>query len=478
MYFGGTDGFNSFYPDRLKDNLNQNKPKIVITGLKIFNNTITTNELFNRRVVLSNDITETKELVLTHDENFFTFEFIALDFTAPEKNKYAYQMEGFDEHWIDCNTKLEANYTNLDPGEYNFRVKASNNDGIWNEEGTSIKVIILPPWWGTWWFRGLVLIVFALTLVIGYYYRIRSFKHHEMRLKQKVAQKTYELRQMNSVLIKQAEELNETNSLLEERQKQIEGQSDELSAQKEELIKVNEELQELNATKDKFFSIIAHDIKNPFSAIMGFTSLLEENYNEWTDDMKLEIINLVHQSSKNLYQLLENLLQWSRSQRGIIEFNPENIDLNVLINNVTSLMNGTAEAKNIDFKVALARNAVAVQADKQMLDTILRNLIGNSVKFTNNGGLVQIISEANYEHVKIHIVDNGIGMDKHVRENLFKIGSTNTSAGTENEIGTGLGLILVKEFVERHGGTIEVESELGKGSRFNFTLPLAKDKMT
>lgn len=473
MFFGGPDGFNSFYPDALRGNQNINKPKVIITGLKIFNTEVVTNEKFNDRMVLANAISEINELVLTHEENFFSFEFIALDYTTPEKNRYAYKMEGFDHEWVECGTKREANYTNLDPGEYTFRVKASNNDGVWNEEGSALKVIILPPWWETWWFRSVMALSVLMFLVAAYYVRISRFRRHEILLKKMVTQKTYELRQMNSVLIKQAEELNKTNSLLEERQRLIEGQSQELSKQKEELIKMNNELHELNATKDKFFSIIAHDIKNPFSAIMGFSALLEENYREWNDEMKMEVINLVHVSTKNLYQLLENLLQWSRSQRGTIEFKPQRIELKELIHNVTGLMNGTAEAKNIDLEIMLAENAVAVNADRQMLDTILRNLIGNSVKFTNNGGKVQVISEAINDFVKIHVVDNGVGMNDDVKKNLFRIDTNFTLPGTDNEIGTGLGLILVKEFVEKHGGTIDVESEPGKGSRFHFTLPAA-----
>jgi signal transduction histidine kinase/streptogramin lyase len=473
MYFGGPDGFNSFYPSRLKANLNPNKPNVFITGFKIFNTLIRPNEMFDGRVVLTSAITEAKEVVLQHDENFFSFEFIALDFTTPEKNKYAYRLEGFDQNWIECGTKREASYTNLDPGEYTFRVKASNNDGIWNEEGTSFKLILLPPWWGTWWFRAIMAFLITGFFVVMHYLRVARFRKHEAQLKKMVAQKTYELRQMNSVLIQQAEELNLTNTLLEERQKQIEGQREELSLQKDELVKMNHELHELNATKDKFFSIIAHDIKNPFTAIMGFTALLEENYDEWTDDMKREVVNLVHVSSKNLYQLLENLLQWSRAQRGTIEFNPEKIELKSMIKEVTGLMNGTAEAKNIDFEMQLAENAVAVQADRQMVNTILRNLIGNGVKFTNNGGKVRIISEAINELVKIHVVDNGIGMTSEVKDNLFRIDINYSMPGTNNEIGTGLGLILVKEFVEKHGGTIDVESEPGKGSAFHFTLPAA-----
>ncbi|HAH23859.1 MAG TPA: hypothetical protein DCL77_08890 [Prolixibacteraceae bacterium] len=474
MFFGGPDGFNSFYPNRINYNQNQNKPPVVITGLKIFNNPVEINEQFNKRTLLTKAINESKELVLTHNENFFTFEFAALDYTTPEKNNYAYKMEGFDKEWVQCGTKVEANYTNLDPGEYTLRVKASNNDGIWNEQGTSIKVIILPPWWETWWFRLIMGLSVIIILTSIYYERIRQYKNQKVLLEKLVAQKTAELQHMNTVLVKQAEELNQTNALLEERQEQIELQSEELLAQKESLITMNNELHDLNITKDKFFSIIAHDIKNPFNAILGFTSLLEENYKVWTDEMKLEIIGLVHTSSKNLFQLLDNLLQWSRSQRGIIEFNPKRTDLNALLSNVIELMKVTAESKNIQLELNLPENELNVYADWQMLDTILRNIIGNALKFTHTEGMVEVMAETIDDFVLLKIVDNGVGMKNEVKDKLFRIDANYTSPGTQNEVGTGLGLILVKEFVEKHGGMIGVESEVGKGSTFYFTIPLAK----
>ena len=474
MFFGGPDGFNSFYPDRIKYNQNKNIPPVVITGLRIFNSPVKIDQQFNKRILLPNAINETSELVLTHSENFFTFEFIALDYTTPEKNKYAYKMEGFDKDWVQCGTKRETNYTNLNAGEYIFRIKASNNDGVWNETGTSIKVIILPQWWATWWFRLLMGFTAIIILTSVYYLRIRQFENQKILLKKLVAQKTSELQNMNSMLVKQANELNQTNSLLEVRQGQIEEQSDELFAQKESLVKMNNKLHDLNATKDKFFSIIAHDIKNPFNAILGFTSLLEENFAEWTDEMKLEIINLVHVSSKNLYQLLENLLQWSRSQSGSIEFNPENIEFKRLIDGVINLMKSTAEKKNIELIVSLPKNELTIVGDRQMLDTILRNLIGNALKFTNTGGKVQVITEVSDGFVILKIIDNGVGMKNAVIGNLFRIDANYTSPGTNNEIGTGLGLILVKEFVEKHGGDIRVDSIVGEGSTFYFTIPLAK----
>jgi len=474
MFFCGPDGFNSFYPEQIIHGQNNNKPSVVITGLKIFNKAVKINEQINNRVLLDTDISETSELVLSYHENYFTFEFIALDYTAPEKNNYAYRMEGIDADWVQCGTKREANYTNLDPGEYKFRVKASNNDGVWNEEGALIRIVILPPWWETWWFRLIAGLVIISVLLYIYYSRVQYFKDQKLLLEKLVAKKTSELQQMNTMLVKQAEELNKTNSLLEERQEQIEEQSEELLAQKESLVTMNKELNDLNATKDKFFSIIAHDIKNPFNAVLGFTELLMENFNEWDNERKLETIDLVHTSSKNLNQLLDNLLQWSRSQSGALKFKPHKIELKEIFNDSILLFRETAEAKNIQLDISTIEENLAVYADRNMLDTILRNLISNALKFTRPGGKVHLISERNSEFAIIKVTDNGVGISAKVRERLFRIDKHNSTYGTQNETGTGLGLILVKEFVTKHGGEIGVESIESKGSTFYFTIPILK----
>ena len=475
MFFGGPGGFNSFYPERIINGQNQNKPPVVITGLKIFNKPVKINEQFNGRVLLPDNIGETNELQLTYRENYFTFEFIALDFTAPEKNSYAYMMEGFDKEWVQSGTKREANYTNLDPGEYTFRVKASNNDGVWNEEGTSIKIIILPPWWETWWFRIIAVLLVIFIIGSGFYSRIQYFKNQKVLLEKLVAQKTSELQKMNAILTNQAEELNQTNSLLEVRQEQIEEQREELLAQKDSLQKMNIELHDLNATKDKFFSIIAHDIRNPFNAVLGFTDLLEENFKEWDDERKLEVVNLINTSAKNLYELLNNLLQWSRSQSGVIEFKPQKIALMDTFTNVIGLFRETADAKNIELDFTSPDKELLVNADKNMLDAIMRNLISNALKFTNTGGKVHVFADANKEFAIVKVTDNGVGLTPEIQEQLFRIDTHTSTYGTQNESGSGLGLILVREFVAKHGGKIGVESIKGKGSTFHFTLPLMEN---
>lgn len=243
-----------------------------------------------------------------------------------------------------------------------------------------------------------------------------------------------------------------------------------------ELQTMNIELNELNDTKDKFFSIIAHDIKTPFNAIVGFSDLLIENFNTWNDQMKHQAIERINSASKNLIQLLENLLQWSRAQRGKIEieFNPVNIHLNKAFKNLADLMKDNADSKNIELSYRLSDDDLTVNADHQMLDAILRNLVGNAIKFTNSGGKVMFTAKIENEFVKIEVTDNGIGIPLQLKEQLMSTKNIKTTPGTNNEKGTGLGLILVRDFVKKHGGIFGINSTPGEGSNFYFTLPKAK----
>ena len=239
----------------------------------------------------------------------------------------------------------------------------------------------------------------------------------------------------------------------------------------EEALKNNETyLRELVATKDKFFSIIAHDLKNPFNSILGLSNLLVEQIQEKNFDGIEEYARIIQKSSTTVFDLLMNLLEWARSQTGRMEFSREYIELGGLINEVIELSNESAHQKSITIIKELPRNLL-VYADKAMINTILRNLISNAIKFTYPGGQIIISAEKMPDELKISISDNGIGIKKEAIGKLFRIDENNTRIGTQNERGTGLGLILCKEFIEKHHGKIWVESELGKGSKFSFTIP-------
>ena len=237
-------------------------------------------------------------------------------------------------------------------------------------------------------------------------------------------------------------------------------------------IKENEhKLIELNATKDKFFSIIAHDLRNPFNNILGHTELLVENYDELDDFKRKQLAQKLYTSSKNAYNLLENLLEWSRTQQDMIPFKPEHNNFLKICYEVTENIKPIAEAKNVRINIATPQT-INLFADNNMIKTVLRNLISNAIKFSNRNGIINIFAEKGENNIAITVSDNGIGIDTQNASQLFDLKQKNSKNGTEGEKGTGLGLIICKEFIEKHNGKIWVESELGKGSDFIFTIPL------
>lgn len=245
--------------------------------------------------------------------------------------------------------------------------------------------------------------------------------------------------------------------------------------QDEQILQENEKrLRELNATKDKFFSIIAHDLKSPFNSIIGFSSLLTRHVNEGDLEGIRRYATIIQDSSQQALDLLMNLLEWSRSQIGRMEFTPEEADISALISQSVGVLIGAAQQKQIAIHKQMPASLVA-WADKAMINAILRNFISNAIKFTNPGGTIVISAEQTTEELQISVVDNGVGISKESIDKLFRIEETHSTLGTQREKGTGLGLLLCKEFVDKHGGRIWVESAVGEGSNFSFSIPRKKE---
>lgn len=240
-----------------------------------------------------------------------------------------------------------------------------------------------------------------------------------------------------------------------------------------DLNRTKEKLREANATKDKFFSIIAHDLKNPFNAVLGLTNLLIDQYDSFDDDKKKSLIQDICQSSEQGYKLLENLLDWSRMQTGKVEWRPDEIDLYTYTFENISFLKSNADNKKIKLLSSINKG-VTVYADPNMVTMIIRNLLSNAIKFTKENGEVRISSESIGSYEEITVTDTGVGIKEDNTKKLFRIDIHHSTLGTLKEVGTGLGLILCKEFAERNGGKIWVESEFGKGSDFKFTLPKTK----
>lgn len=467
MFFGGPNGFNSFFPEKIS--YNRNIPPVVITDFKVSNKKIKINERVNKRIILIKDIGETQKIRLSHKEDFFTFDFIALDYSAPEKNQYAYKMEGFDNDWIYCGTKREASYTNLNPGKYIFTVKACNSDGIWNEKGTTLKITITPPFWDTFLFKILVILLICFIVLVIYVYRVNYLEKQSKYLEKVVEERTLELENKRLKLEEQAQYLNETNTLLEERQQFIEEQSEELRAQADELNSKNKNLNKLNATKDKFFSIIAHDLKNPFNSILGFSELLSSKFNELDNAKRKQYSDIIFSSVSRIYRLLENLLQWARTQTGNIEFRPGEVDLHNLVEGNLLLLNNLLNEKGIVIENNSVSNA-KICADRNMIDTVIRNLLTNAIKFTDKGKISIVMSLIN-GFWELKIEDSGMGISEERINKIFEIDQSKSTEGTRGETGTGLGLIICKEFIEKNNGKILVQSQLGHGSAFTIYLP-------
>lgn len=238
----------------------------------------------------------------------------------------------------------------------------------------------------------------------------------------------------------------------------------------EELHINQERLQQLNATKDKLFSIISHDLRSPFASIIGLSELIIENLKENNFQGIEELITIIHNSSWQAMDLLSNLMEWSTLQTGVMKYTPEETDLVPIINEVTALLNGSAHQKSITISAKVS-GPIMIYADRAMISTILRNLISNAIKFTHFNGNIIIVVDESVNHIRVEVADNGVGMSRELIDSLFRNVENISSPGTRNETGTGLGLILCKEFVHAHGGEIRAESEIGKGSRFYFTIP-------
>ncbi|HCY40702.1 MAG TPA: hypothetical protein DHV48_05000 [Prolixibacteraceae bacterium] len=423
LFFGGSEGVDLFNPDSLIRRTNP--PTVVFTNFRLFNKNINYKTNSN---IISKHIGSAEKIVLDHKSNSIEIFFQAIKLVRPEKVNYTYMLEGFDKEWIYTETKKEAHYNNLNPGKYTFRVKARNDSGEWNKKDTFIQIIIEPAWWMTWWFRILIAIVLIISPILFIKLRTKRLVKQREKLEEIVTERTYEIQQKNK------------------------------------------QLQELNATKVKLFSIISHDLRSPFTAILGFQDILLKNYMDFSDAERIEMITHVNSSSKQIFDLLENLLNWARVQSNNIQYNPLKIKLKELLHGKFDLYRNIAESKGISLDYQIPETLVAF-ADINLLETIIRNLINNAIKFTHEGGTVHIKAILQNNLIKISVADSGTGMTKKQVESLFVFEKTKTTHGTNGELGSGLGLLLCKDFVEKNQGTISVESQAGKGSTFSFTLP-------
>lgn len=421
----------------------QVNPRIKIQNTKVPNVIIETLFVNNQPVDLHQPI------IIPPGKNRLTFEFTALSLLEPQKNQFKYQLVGYDDYFVDARGTRTVSFTNLAPGSYTFKVLASNNNNIWNETGDSVYFTIKPRFFQTYTFYGL-LGVFLLGLVfLIYKIRVRQYKYRQQILEALVKRRTHQ------VMLK--------NKTLEEQKQEIQSQAEKLAEQKDVLEK-------LNTDKDKMFSIVAHDLRSP---IGNFKAMLENLSNKpelYDENRRQKVLQALNEMAKNTYDLLENLLNWSKTQMGVINFEPEEIEILPILKDVLKLAEPLAQKKNIAIKIKIPPT-LTVFADANMVRTILRNLITNAIKFTDMLGNIEVTSKSTENSVQFSVMDNGVGLTPQIQEKLLTNKYLQTSLGTHNEKGSGLGLLLCKEFVSINQGNIWVESVYGKGTTFHFTLP-------
>jgi signal transduction histidine kinase/ligand-binding sensor domain-containing protein len=442
MYAGGVYGLNIIDPTRSYSS--KNTTEMVITGFELLGKKVqpeTKSDIGlsekvverNGKYYIPNSIAYTDNIRLSYQQRYFTIGFATLNQTDPTNETNYYRMTGLDDNWRPAGSRTYVTYANMPPGKYCFELKTVNMEGLESLHNDQLKITIPLPYWRQWWFFALELAV--TILIVGFIYR-------------------YQLnRRTNKILAEQNAIISRAN---------------------EKLQKSEKDLKALVSTKDKFFSIISHDLKNPFTSLLSISELMAQDYESLDEEDKEMGVKRVNIAAKRIYQLLENLLTWSRAQSGRIKFDPLCFHMNNLIEENVLLHQEQAKKKGVKLQMSELPEA-RVFGDRDMINTVIRNLISNAIKFTPTNKKVEVSMEDDGSHWSIHVTDEGIGMNEEETSRLFKVGEKFKKEGTEGEKGTGLGLIICKEFVEKNNGQIFIFSSENEGSTFTFTVPKAGD---
>jgi signal transduction histidine kinase len=455
LLFGGTNGFNIFHPDSIKDN--PFSPAVYITGLRIFNKPV---QIGGKDSPLSKHIAATKELKLSYRQSVFSFDFIALNYTHPHMNQYAFKMEGFEKEWNYVGSQRTATYTSLDPGEYIFRVKASNNDGLWNETGASIKITISPPFWQSASFIILSALVLCGIIYAVVSYRIEQLHTINVELEQKVNERTSQLKNLVDELQQKQNEIEASNTELKETYKQLESINDQLDKRVYErtakLVKANQQL-------DRFVYSASHDLSAPLKSILGLINLakLENGQQSLSQHLKY-----MENSIVKLEVVIDHLTHFSRNQSPVTKIS---FTIKDIVDEVLEDLKYFANANNLTI-IKCFSETDTLQSDFLRIKIVLSNLISNAIKYRDvakDENFIKIKFRETGAYSILEVEDNGIGIPPEYQDQIFEM----FFRGTTKSEGSGLGLFIVKDIVEKLKGEIAVQSEPHGYTKFIVTLP-------
>jgi signal transduction histidine kinase/ligand-binding sensor domain-containing protein/CheY-like chemotaxis protein len=477
IYFGGTKGLTFFNPDDIKNN--DIVPSVHITGISLFNSEIdvhTANSPLKKNIILQ------KEIYLSYKQSVITIDFAALNYDHRRENTYKYKLENLDKDWIFIGQQHSVTFSYLEPGSYTFRVIASNNDNVWNTKGTSIKLIISPPFYKTYWFIAFEILIIILIVVGIYHIRSRNIRNTNNKLYKLVNERTHLLEERNKEIIHQNREMVVQRDLATSQRDQIIKQNEELAIHRnklselvdtrtKELMEAKQKAEENNKLKTIFLEVISHEIRTPMNAILGFINLLSEKI----DDPKNRTyyLRILNESGKNLLRLIEDIIDFSRLQTGELQVNIEPCNISELIKQLVSIYRERAsrEKPQINILSVIPDDNIIINTDSKKLVQIFSRLADNSMKFTEKGYIKLGITENNPGSVTFFVEDTGIGIPPENVGSLFeRLYNYDQNSPDKLSRESGLGLALSKHLTELLGGKIWVESSGNYGSIFYFTI--------
>jgi len=436
-YFGSRQGITVIQPTTIKKNTNP--PPVYITEIEKIN--ANSGETIN--------CVNQEAYILDYDDYYLSIDFTALNYNRPQKNKYAYKLEGFEAHWTYPETNTPVVYTNLEHGDYTFRVKAANNDGLWNEEGASLKIIKKPAFWETWWFYLLSILSILFIIFSGNYYHTNNIRQRNLALKK-----------YNEDLNEEIEERKRVEEILKQREELLEAQSKTLET-------VNLDLKRSNTDLEHFAYAASHDLKEPLRTISSFTNLLTRNFQDAKDKDTAQYVYFIQDGVTRMTQLIQNLLDYARAGKNEVKFTP--VKLNDIVGTKLFDLSELIKEKNAQVKVG---DLPIIYCEKEQISMLFHNLISNAIKFNKKDNKeVRILSHEDGPSGfwKISVADNGIGIKPKYQEKIFEIFQR---LHTKSEFqGTGIGLALCKKIVTTHKGKIELSSKVGAGTTFFILLP-------